>query len=196
MLLKKERRKEKLNKKILWSTLFVTLLTFGIAPMAFAHNYTVKNPGTLIIDTIGEPETVDPAWAYDTSSGEVIQQVYETLVFYKNDWTDGPYASGKTSDFTPLLATAVPTAYRTSGLPANLVTPLAALDFVIAPGHHYSDPAYGDVTAQDVEYSFERMLVQDRDGGPQWMLYYPLLAAYGASSQVTIQPGVQRLTKP
>jgi peptide/nickel transport system substrate-binding protein len=36
----------------------------------------------------------------------------------------------------------------------------------------------------DVEYSFERELVQDRSGGPQWMLYYPLLGVYGALDPV------------
>jgi peptide/nickel transport system substrate-binding protein len=36
-------------------------------------------------------------------------------------------------------------------------------------GHVY------DLTPQDVEYSFEREMVQDRASGPQWMLYEPLL---------------------
>jgi peptide/nickel transport system substrate-binding protein len=33
---------------------------------------------------------------------------------------------------------------------------------------------------EDVEYSFEREMVQDRDSGPQWMLYEPLLNTWGA----------------
>jgi len=36
------------------------------------------------------------------------------------------------------------------------------------------------LTPEDVEYSFERLLVQDRIGGPAWMLYEPLLGVYGA----------------
>jgi peptide/nickel transport system substrate-binding protein len=168
-----------LNKKIPLSILFVTLLLAAI-PFAFAHNAgfpPTYNQNALNIDTIGEPETVDPAWAYDTSSGAVIQQVYETLIFYKNDWTLGPYASGLTDQFVPMLATSVPTAYRTTGLPAGKV---AALDFTIAAGHKFSDG--NTVTAQDVEYSYERMLVQDRDGGPQWMVYFPLLGTYAADT--------------
>ncbi|RLG83763.1 MAG: ABC transporter substrate-binding protein, partial [Thermoprotei archaeon] len=33
----------------------------------------------------------------------------------------------------------------------------------------------GEITPEDVEYSFERVMVQDRDGGPAWMLLDPLL---------------------
>ena len=33
-------------------------------------------------------ETLDPALAYDTASGEIIQNVYETLVFYDGEATD------------------------------------------------------------------------------------------------------------
>jgi len=36
------------------------------------------------------------------------------------------------------------------------------------------------LTTADVEYSFERALVQDRDGGPMWTLYKPLINVYGA----------------
>jgi peptide/nickel transport system substrate-binding protein len=36
----------------------------------------------------------------------------------------------------------------------------------------------GDLTPEDVEYSFERALVQDRSGGPIWMLCDPLLGEH------------------
>src|SRR6185295_19232079 len=55
-----------------------------------------KNPDTMIEATIGGPESLDPAWAYDTASGEVIFNVYETLLFPKKDLT---------TDFVPMLAT-------------------------------------------------------------------------------------------
>jgi ABC-type transport system substrate-binding protein len=45
----------------------------------------VKNPNTLVVATIGDVESMDPAWAYDTASGEAIFNIYETLVFYKID---------------------------------------------------------------------------------------------------------------
>src|SRR5690242_12067331 len=40
-------------------------------------------------------DTLDPALAYDTASGEVIQNTYETLVFYDGEATD---------KFVPVLA--------------------------------------------------------------------------------------------
>lgn len=166
----------KMEKKVASFASLLLLLLVTFAQVGSAHNVTIPNPGIIINDTVGEPESLDPAWAYDTSSGEVIQQVYETLVFYKTDWMLGPYNSGLTDQFIPVLAASVPTGYRTTGLQADKV---AALDFTIALGHRFSDGNM--VTAQDVEYSFERMLVQDRDGGPQWMLYRPLLGVNGAN---------------
>ena len=62
---------------------------------AVPSNVPVKNPDTLIEATIGDPESLDPAWAYDTASGEVIFNVYETLVFPKG---------GSGTDMVPMLA--------------------------------------------------------------------------------------------
>lgn len=45
----------------------------------------VKNPDTIIDATIGEPDTLDPHYAYDTASGEVIYNVYENLIAYKGE---------------------------------------------------------------------------------------------------------------
>ncbi len=37
---------------------------------------------TYVVATIGSPDTLDPAVDYDTAGQEVIQNVYETLVWY------------------------------------------------------------------------------------------------------------------
>ena len=59
------------------------------APAAEAPmGYNSADPTTLMIATIGEPETLDPALAYETAGGEIIQNVYETLVFYDGEATD------------------------------------------------------------------------------------------------------------
>ena len=55
---------------------------------------------TLTTVTTGDTDTLDPALSYDTASGEIIQNVYETLVFYDGVATD---------KFVPQLATEVPT---------------------------------------------------------------------------------------
>ena len=56
---------------------------------------TVKNPDTFIEEVIGDPQTLDPAAAYDTTSDSYIELVYNTLVVYHKD---------STTQFDPSLA--------------------------------------------------------------------------------------------
>jgi ABC-type transport system substrate-binding protein len=118
-----------------------------------SKNSNANNPDTLTYASIGEPESLDPAWAYDTASGEAIVNVYETLIFFKGE---------NTNEFDPVLA-------------ENWVISPDGLTytFKIRSGIHFQN---GDsLTPEDVEYSFERAMAQDRDGGPAWMLLEPLL---------------------
>ena len=94
-----------MNKSIL-SILLLSILLIGYFPIIRAQGFpTSYNSKQLIVDTIGEPESLDPAWAYDTSSGEVIMNVYETLLFFARDYTQGPYSAGLVNAFEPKLAT-------------------------------------------------------------------------------------------
>ncbi|MEM3397664.1 MAG: ABC transporter substrate-binding protein [Nitrososphaerota archaeon] len=119
----------------------------------------IKNPNTIIEATIGEPETLDPAWAYDTASGEVIFNMYETLIFFDRE---------KVDRFTPMIAEKVPSAEN--GL---IKDGGKTIIFPIRKGIKTHDG--GVITPGDVEYSFERAMIQERDGGPVWMLLEPLL---------------------
>ena len=47
-----------------------------------------QGPDVFTVMTTGGPDTLDPALSYDTASGEVVQNVYETLVFYDGEATD------------------------------------------------------------------------------------------------------------
>jgi hypothetical protein len=42
----------------------------------------LKNPGNFVQMTIGDIDSLDPAWGYDTASGEQVSYIYETLIFY------------------------------------------------------------------------------------------------------------------
>ena len=121
----------------------------------------VKNPDTLIIATIGAPETLDPAWAYDTASGEIIENVYETLIDFKIDPNLPPERRGLTDQFEPELATEWEIVDETT------------IRFKIREGVRFH--CGGTLTPEDVEYSLERLMVMDRDGGPAWMLLEALL---------------------
>jgi peptide/nickel transport system substrate-binding protein len=122
----------------------------------------VKNPGTFIYATIGPWDSLDPAYAYDTSSGEIIQAVYEPLV---SNWE-----TEDTTEFNPVLAT------------EWTISPDGkTYRFHIREGVTFQN---GDpLTPEDVEYSFERGMVQDYGAGPQWMIFEPLFGVGTQSSR-------------
>jgi len=126
--------------------------------MVTAVSAPVTNPTEIVVGTIGEPQTVDPAECYDTASGELIMNVYDTLLWFDGEATD---------EFLPSLATSW--SYDEATF---------TYTFTIREGVPFQDPAYGTVTPADVEYSIERWMVMDKDGGPTWMCFEPLLGVY------------------
>ncbi|MEM3589355.1 MAG: hypothetical protein QXE25_05895, partial [Nitrososphaerota archaeon] len=80
-------------------TTIVTTTAPPTTPITTPARPPIKNPDTIIEATIGEPETLDPAWAYDTASGEVIFNIYETLIFFNRE---------KVDEFIPMIAEKVP----------------------------------------------------------------------------------------
>ncbi|MEM3907793.1 MAG: ABC transporter substrate-binding protein, partial [Nitrososphaerota archaeon] len=140
-------------------TTIVTTTAPPTTPITTPARPPIKNPDTIIEATIGEPETLDPAWAYDTASGEVIFNIYETLIFFNRE---------KVDEFIPMIAEKVPSVEN--GL---IKDDGRTIIFPIRKG--IKTHAGGEITPEDVEYSFERTMVQDRDGGPVWMLLEPLL---------------------
>ena len=123
------------------------------APTAAATSASaqVKNPGTFIDAEIGDPASLDPAWEYDTASANIIINVYETLVFPKKD---------STTEFVPMLATSW-----------DISQDGMTYTFHIRQGVKFQDGQ--DLTPQDVAYSFWRGMIQDRAGGPQWIMLQP-----------------------
>ncbi len=125
---------------------------------------TSQNPDTLTVVRFGDPETLDPAYAYDTASAEIILwNVYETLLFFKGE---------STSTFVPMLATDVPTAGN-GGISRDGLT----YTFIIREGVKFHDGSA--LTAEDVKYSLMRFMFMDRDGGPSWVLLEPILGVSG-----------------
>ena len=125
--------------------------TSAPAAGAAAPAPVAKNPGTLVYALYGDPESLDPAWAYDTASGQVIFNVYETLLFPKKD---------STTEFVPMLATKW-----------DISQDGKTYTFTIRKGVKFQ--AGQDLTPEDVAYSFWRGMIQDRAGGPQWIMLQP-----------------------
>jgi peptide/nickel transport system substrate-binding protein len=117
-----------------------------------------NNDGIFVQDTIGDIDSMDPAYAYDTASSEQIQNCYDTLLWYKGT---------SIGEFVPLLASELPTVVNDT-----------QIKFKIRSGvtFHSGNP----LTPADVEYSIQRALVQDRDAGPIWMLYNALFGLDGS----------------
>jgi peptide/nickel transport system substrate-binding protein len=170
--------------KVMFVNLLVFSLLLGFLSLATPAQTatTISNQDEIICATFegGNPDTVDPAIAYDAASSELIFNVYETLIFFDGECVDR---------FIPQLATEVPTSEN--GLIQNITGEVSPEGlpwffryiFPIRTGvKFHNSTLWGDytLTPQDVEYSFERGLVQDRRGGPQWMFYEPLLNSFGA----------------
>ncbi|MGC9530358.1 MAG: ABC transporter substrate-binding protein [Candidatus Bipolaricaulaceae bacterium] len=151
-------------RKISW--LIVAASLCGL--VGFAQE--VKNPDTLVYTTYGSANTLDPAYAYDTASGEIMFQVYENLLRWPYGVVDADDKDLSFSlaieDLQPMLATNVPE-------PVVHDDGSVSYTFDIRQGVKFHEG--GTLTPADVEYTFERAILQDRDGGPIWMFIEPLL---------------------
>ncbi|MCJ7670373.1 MAG: ABC transporter substrate-binding protein [Dehalococcoidia bacterium] len=119
----------------------------------FSSGIPYLHAGQFIEDTISELDSLDPAWGYDTASGQQVQYIYDTLLWYNGSSTD---------TFVPRLATNLGTFNATDN----------TMRFTIRSGVQFSNGH--NLTPVDVEYSFERAMTQDRPAGPVWMLFAPL----------------------
>jgi peptide/nickel transport system substrate-binding protein len=102
-------------------------------------------------------DSLDPHWQYDTTSSEMIQQVYEPLIFYDREAVDG---------FVPMLAISLP----------EVSADHTVYTFTVRQGVSFHQG--GNLTASDVAYSFWRWMLQDRSGGPSWIILEALLGVY------------------
>jgi peptide/nickel transport system substrate-binding protein len=129
-------------------------LTSNDSSKSLRSGVLTTGPDEFVYATIGEPDYLDPAVDYETSGGQVLQNVYENLI-----WYDGSSAI----TFKPVLATEIPTVGN--GL-------------ISADGLNYTFNLRSGVTfhdgtamnADDVVYSIQRVLRIHDPTGPSWML--------------------------
>lgn len=129
-----------------------------------AGSPTYQNNGIYVGETIGDAASLDPAWIYDTSSGALVNLIYDTLIYFHADQTgefDGLLADNWTFDDAT-----------------------ATWTFHLRADQKFSN---GDtVTASDVKYSIFRAMILDRPGGPMWMLYGALLDGSGSGDYSSV----------
>ncbi len=128
-----------------------TVRVTAAAPVA-----QVKYPDIYTIATFGEPQYLDPATDYETAGGEVIQNVYETLIWYNQGTPD-------IVNLTPRLATAVPSVAN------GLISPDGKnYTFNLLQNVTFHDGSH--MTAADVVYSIQRVMAILNPGSPSWII--------------------------
>jgi peptide/nickel transport system substrate-binding protein len=122
-------------------------------PCSFVYSYTESDdsphPRTWINATIGDPETLDPAYMYDTGASCQIWRLYDPLVHTKAERYD---------EFVGQLADSWE--ISEDGL---------TYTFHIREGVTFHEG--GELTTEDAAYAIWRGMLQDRAAGPQWMFW-------------------------
>ena len=143
--------------KAKYQVVFVLLLIVVMSASVFGAPF---DPETFVyVGGAGAPQTLDPAAAYDTASGEVIHQVYDTLF---------EYVDGDLEQLGPMLATEVPSVENGLMSEDGLT-----IRVPIRQGVKFHNGAV--LTPEDVRYTFLRNMLSDPAGGPMWMFLEPLL---------------------
>jgi len=122
--------------------------------------------------SFGEPDSLDPALGYETSGGNVIQNVMEPLIIYDHV---------SPTDFVPALAVEVPS-LDNGGISEDGRT----YTFQIREGVTFH--AGGTLEPHDVAYSFQRGLLQSDPNSPQWLLMEPIMGFASGDITEAIDP--------
>ncbi|MBF0450094.1 MAG: ABC transporter substrate-binding protein [Candidatus Magnetomorum sp.] len=118
-----------------------------------------KHPDRFVFASYGNIQTLDPCMAYDSTSHQRILNLYEPLIFFDGSSVD---------QYIPVIAENVPS-LENGGISSDGMTYI----FTIRKGIRFHEG--GELTSEDVIYSFKRSMIADPEGGPIWMLLEPLL---------------------
>jgi len=171
---------------LLGTSIFTVIPAFSMQPPIDTSTYYVG--------TIGQPVRIDPARAYDTASGELLQNVYQTLIWWNDKhpitFTPGIGYNLTTDDYAdlntygPVLCTEVPTlgngriVVNASGSYWRFTVNTNA-QFQPWVDHLGNTVPARNITAADVVYSFRRQVIYDSPYSPVWMWMSP---AFGFAS--------------
>lgn len=134
----------------------------------------------IVVAHIGQITSIDPSYAnWSSNSNTVYSAVYETLLNFAPD---------SLTEYVPMLATKVPT--RDNGLIIDLPSGETLVTFPIRSGVKFHKG--GDLTAEDVQYSYLRKLTLEGPGGEgavvlQALTGYESLDAWAKAFQPEIE---------
>jgi peptide/nickel transport system substrate-binding protein len=158
-----------MRSKFLPVFLIVTILTIVLAacgpntagPAGETVATASKDPNTWVETEFGEPWTLDIVYAYESAGGEIIENVYDRLLWYKKD---------SVTEFVPWLATEVPS-LENGGISSDGLV----YTFKIRQGVKFHDGS--EMTVDDVAFSWYRNILAGGTGSPQWLWVEPLFGA-------------------
>ena len=135
---------------------------------AEAVEFMAADTSTIVDVTIGDNDTLDPAWNYETSGNQKINNIYDPLVTYDRE---------DATSFVPALA-------ESWEMSADGLT----YTFQIRQGVKFHDGA--DMTPEDVAYSFQRGVLQGGGWSPQWLYTEALFGTgtYDVAEQKDCKP--------
>ncbi|THF83927.1 ABC transporter substrate-binding protein [Deinococcus sp. KSM4-11] len=133
-----------MKKLAILSTMLIISSAFAAAPA-----------DTLVVQESADIPTLEPAIAYDTGSGQVIENIYETLVTYKGS---------SVRDLEPMLATKWTISNGGKTYTFDLRKNVK----------FHSGNAF---TCADAEYTYERDLVTNTSDSGNWFLADPLVGS-------------------
>ncbi|MHA1450688.1 MAG: ABC transporter substrate-binding protein [Candidatus Hodarchaeales archaeon] len=110
---------------------------------------TETDVSTIVKESFGGPQYLDPGIDYETNGWEVIQNTYETLITFKDYW--------KSDEFMPLLASKMPV-WNEAGDSCNIS---------LKTGITFHDGT--PFNASCVKYSFDRAVIINDPNSPNWM---------------------------
>lgn len=145
-----------------------------ICCLIFVTQANAADKGTIVSAVISTIQSLDPAKAYDDSSATKLYNIYDTLVAFKETHTD---------EFEPRIATQIPTVAN-GGISKDGKT----YTFNIRKGVKFHNG--GNLTPEDVVYSFKRNMIVDAEGGPMALLLEPLTGEVSTRKDGKIVPGI------
>ena len=126
-----------------------------------AREWKSKDPSSWVETTFGEAYTLDVTQCYESAGGEIIENVYDRLLWYKKD---------SAQEFIPWLATEVPS-LENGGISADGLT----YTFKIRQGVKFHNGS--DLTLDNVAFSWHRNILAGGTNSPQWMWVEALFGA-------------------
>lgn len=148
-------RRFTMRSRVYATVLIIVIVVGGITILPFLLIGDQLPVNTLVIETIGNPDSMDPHVNYERFGSNLHFNIYETLYTF-------PWGSNNTEPSVPLLAAAAPSV-SSDGIQYNITLRQGVI-------FHDGTP----FNASCVKWNIERAVKMFETHGPVWMILQPL----------------------